>query len=161
MKLLQEESTSPSLQTCATAVLDTVPLVMRTIRAEMRSHRTPDLSVPQFRAIVYVNRNANASVSDVAEHLGLSLPTVSKLVDKLVVRGLLSRQDSPIDRRYKVLMLTPEGKTTLDAAVHGTQQHLADLLSVLPPDDLATVSEAMDVLYRVMVPDPAPDSSER
>ena len=34
---------------CAREVLEVVPLIMRAIRTDMRSHRTPDLSVPQFR----------------------------------------------------------------------------------------------------------------
>lgn len=33
------------VETCAAVIMDTVPLVMRNIRTEMRSHRTPDLFV--------------------------------------------------------------------------------------------------------------------
>ena len=36
---------------CAHAILEVAPAIMRTIRTEMRSHRTPDLSIPQFRAL--------------------------------------------------------------------------------------------------------------
>jgi len=37
-----------SSDTIAREVLDVAPVIMRTIRAEMRSRRTPELSVVQF-----------------------------------------------------------------------------------------------------------------
>jgi hypothetical protein len=37
-----------SSNTIACEVLDIAPVIMRTIRAEMRSRRTPELSVVQF-----------------------------------------------------------------------------------------------------------------
>jgi DNA-binding MarR family transcriptional regulator len=161
MKLFESESDSPMVETCAAAVMDTVPLVMRIIRAEMRSHRTPDLSVPQFRALLYVNRHAGASLSDVAEHLGLTLPSVSKLVDKLVARRLITRESAPEDRRRMILTLTPDGQAALQAAAQATQTRLANLLSTLSPDELTTIVEAMTMLHRVFLPDPASQPSER
>lgn len=141
--------------------MDTVPLVMRTIRAEMRSHRTPDLSVPQFRALLYVNRHAGASLSDVAEHLGLSLPSVSKLIDKLVARSLITRQSASDDRRRMVLTLTPDGQAALRTAAQATQSRLADRLAALSSDELTAILDAMTLLHRVFLPDPASEPSER
>jgi DNA-binding MarR family transcriptional regulator len=161
MKLFESESDLAMVETCAAAVMDTVPLVMRSIRAEMRSHRTPDLSVPQFRALLYVNRHAGASLSDVAEHLGLALPSVSKLIDKLVARSLITRESAPDDRRRMVLTLTPDGQAALRTAAQATQARLADRLAVLSPDELTTIADAMNMLHRVFWPDPASEPSER
>ncbi len=83
-------TTSPDA--CAQEILDVVPVVMRSIRAEMRRHRTADLSVPQFRTLAFIDRNADASLSDVAEHIGLTLPSMSKIVEGLVVRKFVTRQ---------------------------------------------------------------------
>ena len=43
-------------------VLEVVPTVMRFIRTQMRSHRSLDLSVPQFRALVFIERTDGASL---------------------------------------------------------------------------------------------------
>ena len=43
---------------CSREVLDTIPLVMQTIRSEVRRQRRSDLSVPQFRTLAFVFRNA-------------------------------------------------------------------------------------------------------
>ena len=50
------------LDECARQLLDTTPQVMRFIRAEMRSHRGHDLSVPQFRTLTFINRNPEVSL---------------------------------------------------------------------------------------------------
>jgi DNA-binding MarR family transcriptional regulator len=149
------------VEMCAAGVMDTVPLVMRIIRTEMRSHRTPDLSVPQFRALLYVNRHAGASLSDVAEHLGLTLPSVSKLIDKLVARGLITRESAADDRRRMVLTLTPDGQGALRAAAQATETRLADRLAALSPAELTTIIEAMTMLHRVFQPEPASELPER
>ena len=69
----------------ARELMEVVPLVMRTFRAEMRGSRANDLSVPQFRALGFVHRKPGTSLSDVAEHIGLALPSMSKLIDGLVL----------------------------------------------------------------------------
>jgi MarR family transcriptional regulator for hemolysin len=134
---------------CARDVLEVVPLIMRVIRTEMRSRRTSDLSVPQFRALAFLDRQPGASLSEVAEHVGLTLPSMSTLVDVLVTRKLIARQTSPIDRRRITLSLTTNGKAILESAREGAQTHLSELLSALPAAGRTTVAQAMQVLRPV------------
>jgi hypothetical protein len=49
--------TAPTLtpELCAQEVMETVPLVMRFIRKEMRSRRAPSLSVPQLRVLTFLS----------------------------------------------------------------------------------------------------------
>src|SRR5690348_2872032 len=54
----------------ATLALETIPTVMRAIRTMMRAEGKKDLTVPQFRALGYIDRHRGASLKDVAEHLG-------------------------------------------------------------------------------------------
>jgi DNA-binding MarR family transcriptional regulator len=153
MKLLETESNSAiSADECATLVTDTVPLVMRTIRAEMRSHRTPDLSVPQFRALVFLHRNPRASLSNVADHIGLSLPSISKLIDRLVARGMVARSSAPADRRRLCLELTPLGESTLQTASSATQARLAEILAALSPGERVVIARAMHSLRTAFTP---------
>lgn len=136
----------PSPEECAREVLDVVPLVMRAIRAEMRSHRTPDLSVPQFRALLYLRHHPGTSLSAVSDHLGLTPPSTSKLVDGLVARGLLTRETSPSDRRRVMLLVTPPGEAILQAASEATLARLAEALARLDEGGRAAVLEAMQAL---------------
>jgi DNA-binding MarR family transcriptional regulator len=140
-------------QETAAELLDVVPQVMRILRAQMRRHRTADLSVPEFRTLGFLNRHAGASLSDVADHIGLTLPSMSKLVDKLVERKLVTREFDTADRRRVTLALTGRGRAILQAARATTQAYLAEALSTLSPAERATVVQAMRVLRPLFISD--------
>ncbi len=127
-------------------VLEVVPLVMAAIRGHMRRFRDCDLSIPQFRTLAYLNREPGASLSDVAEYIGLTLPAMSRLVDGLVDRKLVSRQTPAGDRRKITLNLTGRGRTMLESALTMTQDHLVEHLADLSAEDCQTVIRAMDIL---------------
>jgi DNA-binding MarR family transcriptional regulator len=150
VKLLESASNSPvTADECATLVADTIPLVMQAIRAEMRSHRTPDLSVPQFRTLAFLGNHPGASISDIAEHIGLTLPSVSKMIDRLEARHLVERCSTAGDRRRVSLELTPQGETTLRVAAAATRARLAEMLAALSPDERAAVARAMHSLRMI------------
>lgn len=133
----------------AAALLESTPLVMRAIRTQMRGHRTADLSVPQFRALGFLHRRPGASLSDLAEHIGLTLAAASRLVDGLVAHGYVERKPSPADRRALELTVSPPGVAMLEASRARTRAYLADLLVALSPEDRETVHRAADILRRL------------
>ncbi len=139
--------TSPDV--CAQEILEVVPAVMRTIRAEMRRHRTADLSVPQFRTLAFIDRKVDASLSDVAEHIGLTLPSMSKIVDGLVVRKLVTRRTHATDRRRLMLALTTRGQTALQTSREATRACLAKDLAGLTERQRETIAQAMEILRPV------------
>ena len=135
-----------SSRECAREVLEVVPLVMRGIRAELRKHRGGDISVPQFRTLLFLNRHEDASLSEVAEHIGLTLPSMSSMVDGLVTRGLATRETHPSDRRRMTLRLTAHGHATLRSALETTETYLRELFRTLPLTERGTVVQAMQTL---------------
>ena len=132
--------------------MEVVPLVMRVIRAEMRSRRASGISVPQFRALAYLGRHQGASLSGVAEHLGLTLPTTSRIIDDLVTAALVRRESSTVDRRCVMLTLTEHGRNVLETARAGTQARLAEILHPLSPQARASLAEAMQALLPIFTP---------
>ncbi len=146
---------SVSADTLAREILDTVPAIMRTIRTEMRSRRTAELSIPQFRSLLYLKRKPDSSLQDLAVHLGLTSPTVCKMVDGLVADELVTRQDSPQDRRKILLALTSRGQVILEQAHSGTRARLVDILATLGADERAMILEAMKVLHPLFSEVPA------
>src|SRR5208337_436183 len=134
---------------CAREVLDVVPSVMRFIRTEMRSHRALGLSVPQFRSLVYIERTAGTSLNGVAAQLGLTPPSVSKLIDGLSTRGFVKRRESPGDRRRVTIEITEEGAQALARARSAALKSLSGLLASMTESELSTVSRAMSDMRRI------------
>src|SRR5258708_33038610 len=142
-----------ALGDCANRLLDTAPLIMRAVRREMRSHRTPDLSVPQFRTLAFIRRNSNASLSDLAQHLDLRLPSAAKFVDGLVGENLITRQESATDRRRVALALTRRGEAIWAAPRAATQAQLLEILRPLAARELKTIHDAMNILHPLFAGD--------
>ena len=147
MKQFEEETIDAvSVDELAGLVMDAVPLVMRILRSEMRSHRGPTLTVPQFRALGYVRRHPGCMLSDVSEHLGLTQPTTSKMFDKLEADGLVTRSAVASDRRKVALNLTEQGEHTVRAAAAPTRAHIGETLARLSPDERARLAASLRLL---------------
>jgi MarR family transcriptional regulator for hemolysin len=113
--------------------------------------------VPHFRTLAYLHRHPGASLSDVAAHIGLTLPSISKMVDRLVARDLVTRRSGPQDRRRICLELTPQGESTYQAAASATRARLAERLAALSPGERAAVVQAMRTIRAVFGAEQAGD----
>jgi MarR family transcriptional regulator for hemolysin len=134
---------------CSREVLEVVPIVMRDIRNQLRKHGATEISVPQFRVLTFLSRSEGASLSKVAEYIGLTLPSMSALVDSLVAGGLVTRQTHPEDRRRMTLTLTEGGRARLKSARASTANYLSQKLNQLSAADRMTVGKCMKVLRTV------------
>lgn len=72
---------------------------------------TRGMMVVEWVLLREVYGRSDVAPSDVATRLGMTRGGVSKLVDRLESRGLLTRATGPDDRRYQSLTLTAEGKS--------------------------------------------------
>jgi len=142
-------ATTPSRQT-AEVVLDTVPATMRAIRGHMREGREEGVSVPQFRALLYVGRNPGTDLSSLAEHLGASMPAVSELISRLVRDGLVLRELDPASRRRIRLTNSADGERQFHEARGRTIDWLANRLGSLSPEQLDRIASALQELRTVL-----------
>jgi DNA-binding MarR family transcriptional regulator len=141
-------------------LMEVVPLVMRHIRSEMRTHRMRGLSLPQFRTLIFLNRNEGACLSQVAEHVGVTLASASKVVNALAERRLVIRMTLRNDRRYVSLKLSKLGIATLIRAREDTEAHLAERITELSPEQQVTVFAALLALRGSFADQQAPSNEK-
>jgi DNA-binding MarR family transcriptional regulator len=141
-----QTATTLTPELCAHEVMETVPVVMRFIRKEMRSRRGPALSVPQLRVLTFLSHVPGAPLASVTEHLGVSRSTASAIIDRLVRRKLVNRAEDPQERRCVVLTLTSAGAQHLQQARDATCTRLAKVLAGLSAADLLQVTEGLTLL---------------
>jgi len=131
----------------------------------------PDLSVTDLEALVLrlgsvttfrdgLSRTAAATLSrlatsgvarltDLAVAEGVSQPSMSSLIARLVDRGLVRREPDPDDARAAQLSLTPAG-TALVAERRAQRTRRLDMaVSGLSPDDVARIADAVPALTRL------------
>lgn len=148
MQPLQTSSNEASRRT-AGLVLGVVPGVMDFVRASHREAGVSKLTIPQARTLALVQRHPRASISRMADLMGISLPAASRLVEGLVTRKLLTREISREDRRNVCLMLTERGKRQFAEAVEVVGQAMALRLAKLKPAERKLIEQAMIHLREV------------
>jgi DNA-binding MarR family transcriptional regulator len=125
--------------------------MMRFVRKHMRSHRG-GLSVAQFRTLILLESSPTKNLSAVAEFLGVSLPTASRIVTCMVRKGFIDRRECPEDRRHLELVLTTQGAAVMEKSRRATQQHLAQELNSLSDSQRCSILSAMFSLHAVFTP---------
>ena len=100
------------------------------------------LSLPQYRVLSLLDEGSAAATA-LADHLAVSRPNVTALVDGLVERHLVERRPDPCDRRRVSHVLTTEGRATLAAADAAVERRVADLAAHLPPDEAGQATAAL------------------
>lgn len=135
--------------------METVPMVMRFIRADMRARGTyEELTVPQFRTLAFLDRNPGASLSELAEHLGVTRATASANTERLVQRQFVDRCDHPEERRRVVLKLTDAGLEHLQNNRAQTHKYIADLLGSFTDEQTMQMDAGLTLLKQVFEQQP-------
>lgn len=104
------------------------------------------LSQSQMMSLFYLHHHQGASIKDLANHLGISNPAVSQLIEKLVRSELVTRIDNPSDRRGKLLELTEEGKTIVSEAKHAHHQWIKDLAETIQSDEVPLINQSIQII---------------
>ena len=86
-----------------------------------------DLTMQQMRALALVGRRPGMSLNALRQALGVSAPTTSGLVERLVEKGLVVRGEDESDRRVRPLRVTPAGAALL-ADLELRMQRMIELL---------------------------------
>ncbi len=101
------------------------------------------VSVLQFRALNVLSTRVGANLAELAAAVGLSASATSRLCDRLVDAGWVSRELSPRTRREITLELTGAGRELLTAYDDRRLAALTAAIERLPPRRRATVVAAL------------------
>jgi DNA-binding MarR family transcriptional regulator len=105
-----------------------------------------ELTLPQVMALDLVARGPQ-TVSSLATVLRLTPGAVSRLVDRLVRKKFINREEGDSDRRRKTLSLTAIGKLVFDQLERARAGNFSIVMSELDSD---LAAELKDVLGRVV-----------
>ncbi len=109
----------------------------------------------QFAALTAIQREPGLDQRTLAGRIGFDTSTLGSVIDRLEARGLVVRNNSPTDRRVRLLSLTDAAHTLLRDIDPSMRQAQLRMLAPLPPeqrlvfmDMLRTLVEANNVLSR-------------
>jgi DNA-binding MarR family transcriptional regulator len=93
--------------------------------------------------------NHHASAVDMIRGLGVTRQAASQLIDTLVVRGYLSREVNPADRRRLNIELTDRGRAAAEAIATAIEQVDEELAAMITPAELAGLRAGLIALATI------------
>lgn len=125
--------------------------VMANIRHKMGSHfKEKKLTGPQGMLMGTLAHHGEMKVSDLSEKLGLSNSTVSGILDRLEVQGLVERIRSKEDRRVVHVKVTDEFRKVSQKHFDEMNKVIEQMMDKATPEELDIILKGMDTLEKVM-----------
>lgn len=105
-----------------------------------------DLTMPQLKVLLSLFVDGPLPCSSLAEAVGVSLPTINGVLERLKERGLIVRRPDRQDRRRILNSLTARGHQLIDGLWTSHQDWLSTLLDRMDSTDLETIEQALTIV---------------
>ncbi|MDQ1652764.1 MAG: hypothetical protein QOI35_1964 [Cryptosporangiaceae bacterium] len=120
-----------------------------------------NVTMSQLKILILLARLGGTSGQELARRTGVSLGTLTGIIDRLVAQGMVTRREDPRDRRVRRLELTPEGSKLINGLIAAGEAHQEQLLRRLDDAGLEIVVQAFTLLLDIAAqPDPAAENPE-
>jgi DNA-binding MarR family transcriptional regulator len=114
---------------------------------------TCELTGPQLAALRALTAEGGMSLTQLADCISLSLPTVSGIVDRLEARELVRRERQSDDKRRVLVRLTPTGRGIARRAPPALQESFSRKFHALPEKRQKALDEALKEIVTMLEAD--------
>lgn len=92
-----------------------------------------EVTLTQYRSLVVLASRGPQGVASLAQALGVTPPTASRLCERLVRKGLVRRRTDRHDRRQVRVALSASGRQLVDAVTERRRDEITQLLASIDP----------------------------
>ncbi|WP_191966644.1 MarR family transcriptional regulator [Microbacterium testaceum] len=104
------------------------------------------VTLPQWRVLALVHRVERVRQVDIAEAMDVSAPTVTRMIERLVTKGLLTRATSAQNRRESEITLTTPGRQLVMDALERRMDAVSALLDSLDVEEQQALARAAELI---------------
>jgi DNA-binding MarR family transcriptional regulator len=115
----------------------------------LRRESDPGLTLTAHAALVTIETHAPITPGQLAAHEGVRRPTMTRTIQALLERGLITRAPDPLDGRVSWLQVSAEGRRLLNRARLRSDAFLSARLRGLAAHDRQTLAKAAELLDRL------------
>jgi DNA-binding MarR family transcriptional regulator len=150
------EEQNQSINEVSKLLLECIFSMQRTV---LQDWQALNMSMAQLKVLITLRFKGPTAISKLAEALGISHPTASQLVDRLVQVKFVERVESTTDRRFTLARLTSAGE---QLAQHLWQGYLANFHAIaqLDEQDLIALRQGLRALNRITASSQTSPSAE-
>lgn len=115
-----------------------------------RRHKRMDFTLAQIRVMRIVSDHEGCRMGEIAKRAGISMPTVTGTVNRLVEAGILARERDPNDRRSVRVHLTRKGRNMREQHRRRRTEHLGGMLHRLNPAERQELATSMEKIHSIV-----------
>ncbi|MDP2727976.1 MAG: MarR family transcriptional regulator [Dehalococcoidia bacterium] len=144
----EEESRAQLIERILQLDLVTYRALSRTLPQEWLAL---DLTMSQLKVLFILFSDGPCRVGVFASILGVGLPTVTGILDRLVQQELVKREEDPTDRRVVISRLTEKGREIAERLHSLGRARITELLDLMSVGELRIVAQSLDIVHRASV----------
>jgi DNA-binding MarR family transcriptional regulator len=129
-------------------------LAVTRLARRLRQQSDVDASPTQLSALATIGRLGPVTLGDLASAERVQPPTITAAVGRLEAQGYVVRRPDEQDRRIVRVEVTSAGRKLLARNRSRKTAYLAKRLRALSPRERATLTEATEILDRLLEPHP-------
>jgi len=136
-----------------TDILIQIRKIVRSINLESKKiQKEYGVSIPQVLCLNYLHDapNFQATQGELKRFLNLNSSTISGIVNRLEIKGLVARLPKSGDKRMVNIGLTSAGDDLIASMPSLLHEQLSDKLQTLNASELKQIEESLDVLVHLL-----------
>jgi DNA-binding MarR family transcriptional regulator len=139
---MQQSLVSPKQDHLVDAVLS-ASRVLVAIAARSLADVGEAVTLTQYRSLVVLASRGPQGVAALAEAVSVTPPTASRMCDRLVKKGLVTRRTDRSDRRQVRIALSPDGRRLVDTVTTRRRIEIEQLVATIPAESRGGVVDAL------------------
>lgn len=136
-----------------TEILIKIRKIVRSINLESKKiQKEYGVSIPQILCLNYLNQSENyqATQGEIRKFLHLNSSTISGIINRLEIKGLVARLPKLGDKRTVTISLTSKGNKLLEQIPSLLHEQLSDKLKLLDPNELKNLENSLELLIGLL-----------
>ena len=109
-----------------------------------------NLSIGQLKSLFFISNRGTTSLSKLAAALEVTPTNTTGIVDRLLKTGLITRTESPDDRRVLLLRTTSSGDELIAELRQKRKERMTELFNHLSDEQAAIVAEALKIMVKAI-----------
>ena len=109
-----------------------------------------NLSIGQLKSLFFISNRGATSLGKLVAALEVTPTNTTGIVDRLLKRKLITRTESPDDRRVLVLRTTPQGEELVAELRQKRKERMNELFNRLTDEEAALAAQALKFMAKAI-----------
>jgi DNA-binding MarR family transcriptional regulator len=102
----------------------------------LKDKKFMELNMRQYQCLALIHKLNNPSLSSLSKHLKITKPSVTAIINKLIILKFIKKEQSPDDKRFFHVLLTGQGKNIFNAYNEAYKNLVNGIFKCLNEDEI-------------------------